>query len=305
VKEIKNLPASIRARLLSRSRASGEDFGRTLLRYGVERLLFRLSQHWSCDRFVLKGAMLFITWAKGAHRTTGDLDLLGYGPPDPATMRSIFAEVCAVSVPDDGLVFDAGSIKVEVMREQDTYQGLRVTMLARLDKAEIHLQIDVGFGDAVHPVPKKSIFPCLLPDMGIPEILAYPPETVVAEKFEAMVRFGEADSRLKDFNDIWAISYMFEFDMATLVRAVIGTFERRETDLPSSIPFALTAAFGEVEGKRRMWDAFLRRSPPAVIPPTLDSLLADLRRFLGPVLDASARPEQAHGAWDPTRGWTL
>ena len=166
------------------------------------------------------------------------------------------------------------------------------------------MQIDVGFGDTVHPAPKKSTFPCLLPGMGIPEILAYPPETVVAEKFEAMVRFGEADSRLKDFNDIWAISSMFEFDMATLVRAVIGTFKRRETDLPSSIPFALTAAFGEVEGKRRMWDAFLRRSPPAVIPPPLDSLLADLRRFLGPVLDASARPEQARGAWDPMRGWT-
>ena len=204
----------------------------------------------------------------------------------------------------DGLSFDADSIEVEVMREQDSYKGLRVTMLARLDKAKIHLQIDVGFGDAVHPAPKRSIFPCLLPDMDTPEILAYPPETVIAEKFEAMVRFGEADSRLKDFNDIWAISEMFEFDMATLIRAVIGTFTRRGTDLPRSMPFALTAAFGELEGKRRMWDAFLRRSRPALTPPALDSLLADLRRFLGPVLEATARPEDARGAWRPMRGWT-
>jgi len=304
VKEIKNLPASIRAKLLARSRTSGEDFGRTLVRYGVERFLFRLSQHSSRDRFVLKGAMLFITWPEGAQRSTGDLDLLSFGPPEPAAMKAIIAEICAVSAPDDALAFDVDAIEVEAMREADKYQGLRVAMLARLDGAKIHLQIDVGFGDAVYPGPKKITFPCLLPDMGIPEILAYPPETVIAEKFEAMVRFGEADGRLKDFNDIWAISKTFEFDMATLVQAVTGTFQRRETDIPQSMPFALTAAFGELEDKRKMWDAFLRRSPPAVPPPPLDDLLADLRRFLGPVLDASARPENARGTWEPTRGWT-
>lgn len=139
MKRIKNLSASIRSRLLARSRTAREDFGRTLLRYGVERFLFRLSQHPSRDRFVLKGAMLFITWSEGARRTTADLDLLGYGPPDPATMKSILAEICAVSVPDDGLAFDAGAIEVEAMRERDMYQGVRIAMLARLDKAEIHL----------------------------------------------------------------------------------------------------------------------------------------------------------------------
>lgn len=304
MKEIKNLPASIRARLLARSRTSGEDFGRTLVRYGVERFLFRLSQHSSRDRFVLKGAMLFITWPEGAQRSTGDLDLLNFGLADPAAMKVIIAEICAISAPDDAVNFDVDAIEVEEMREEGKYRGLRVTMFARLDGAKIHLQIDVGFGDAVYPGPKKITFPCLLPGMGIPEILAYAPETVIAEKFEAMVRFGEADSRLKDFNDIWAISKTFEFDMATLVQAVTGTFKRREIDIPQGMPFALTAAFGALEDKRRMWDAFLRRSPPAVAPPPLDELLADLRRFLGPVLDASAQPESARGAWNPTRGWT-
>lgn len=304
MKEIKNLPASIRAKLLARSRAGGEDFGRTLVRYGVERFLFRLSQHSSRDRFVLKGAMLFITWPEGAQRSTGDLDLLSFGPPEPAAMKAIITEICAISAPDDALTFDANAIEVEEMREETTYRGLRVTMLAMLDGAKIHLQIDVGFGDAVYPGPKKITFPCLLPGMGIPEILAYPAETVIAEKFEAMVRFGEADGRLKDFNDIWAISKTFEFDMATLVQAVTGTFNRRGTNIPQGMPFALTAAFGELEDKRQMWSAFLRRSPPAVPPPPLDELLADLRRFLGPVLDASPQPENARGTWDPTRGWT-
>jgi hypothetical protein len=140
--------------------------------------------------------------------------------------------------------------------------------------------------------------------LRVPEILAYPPETVIAEKFEAMVRFGEADSRLKDFNDIWAIMNTFEFDMATLVQAVLGTFKRREIAIPKDMPFALTAAFGEMTDKRKMWDAFLRRNPPALPPPVLDELLLDLRRFLGPVLVAAALPDNATGRWDPSRGWS-
>lgn len=304
MKEIKNLPASVRAKLFARSKANNEDFNRTLVRYGVERFLFRLSQHRDRNRFILKGAMLFITWPEGAHRPTGDLDLLAYGPPEPAAMKMIVAEICAIPEPGDALVFDPDSIVVEAMREDEKYQGVRVVMLAKLENAKIHLQIDIGFGDTVHPEPKMITFPCLLPDMPVPEILAYPPETVVAEKFEAMVRFGEANGRLKDFNDIWAIMKTFDFDMATLVQAVLGTFQRREIALPREIPFALTAAFGELADKRKMWDAFLRRNPPAVPPPAFDDLLADLRRFLGPVLLAAAFPDNARGKWDPARGWS-
>jgi hypothetical protein len=303
MKQIKNLPASVRAKLLAHAKASGEDFNRTLVRYGIERFLFRLSQHANRDRFILKGAMLFITWPEGAHRPTGDLDLLAYGPPEPAAMKLIIAEICAILGPGDALVFDPDSIVVEAMREDEKYQGVRITMLAKLENAKIHLQIDVGFGDAVHPEPKMITFPCLLPDMPVPEILAYPPETVIAEKFEAMVRFGEADGRLKDFNDIWAIMKTFEFDMSTLVQAISGTFKRRETALPKEIPFALTTAFGDLVHKRKIWDAFLQRNPPAVPPPPFDELLADLRRFLGPVLTAAAAPDNAHGRWDPARGW--
>lgn len=304
MKQIKNLPASVRAKLLAHSKAHGEDFNRTLVRYGIERFLFRLSQHGNCDRFILKGAMLFITWPEGAYRPTGDLDLLAYGPSDPETVKAVIAEICAVPEPGDGLVFDPDSIVVEALREDEKYQGVRVVMLTKLETAKIHLQIDIGFGDAVYPEPKKITFPCLLPDMHTPQILAYPPETVISEKFEAMVRFGEADGRLKDFNDVWAIMKTFEFDMATLVQAMLGTFERRETVLPNDIPFALTAAFGELPEKRKMWDAFLRRNPPAVPPPPFDELLVDVRRFLGPVLiAAAASPDNARGKWEPGRGW--
>jgi hypothetical protein len=303
VKEVKNLSASIRAKLLNHAKTKGDNFDRILVRYGVERFLYRLSKHYHRDRLILKGAMLFITWPEGAHRPTGDLDLLAYGPPEPDAMKMVIADICSVPEPGDALVFDLDSIAVEAMREDEKYRGVRVTMVARLENTKINLQIDVGFGDAVHPEPKRITFPCLLPDMLVPEILAYPPETVIAEKFEAMVRFGEADGRLKDFNDIWVITKTFEFDMAILVEAVIGTFRRRETALPIDIPVALTDAFAALPAKRVGWASFLKKNPPVMTPPRFEELLAELRRFLGPVLIAAATPNTARGKWDPTRGW--
>ena len=303
MKQVKNLPASIRAKLLAHSKARREDFNRTLVRYGTERFLFRLSQHASRDRFILKGAMLFLTWPDGVFRPTGDLDLLGYGPPDPPTLQGMIAEICGIPDPDDALVFDLNSISVESVREEDKYQGARVLVCAILQNAKIFLQIDVGFGDAVYPLPRTITFPCLLPNMREPQILAYPAETVIAEKFEAMVRFGAANGRLKDFNDIWAITKTFHFEMAALVRAISGTFMGRETDIPTEIPVALTPAFAELPEKRKMWNAFLQRNPPALPPPSLDEVLADLRRFIGPVLTGSTIPESATGRWDPIHGW--
>lgn len=303
MKEIKNLPASVRARLFASATAKGEVFNRTLVRYAIERFLFRLSKHAGRDRFVLKGAMLFITWSEAVYRPTGDLDLLAHAPADPTAMKAIVADICATPVPDDAIVFDADSITVEAVRREEEYQGLRVSMWAKLENARIRLRIDMGIGDVVHPAPREIGFPCLLPDMGIPRILAYPPETVVAEKFEAMVRFGEANGRLKDFHDIWAITNTFEFEMAVLVQALIGTFRRRDATLPADIPFGLTAAFAEIPQKRVMWGAFLARNPPAVTPPPLDEVLAELRCFIGPVLRSAAHPELAIGTWSLRLGW--
>lgn len=304
MKEIKNLPASVRAKLFAGATAKGEVFNRVLVRYGIERFLFRLSSYTDRDRFVLKGAMLFVTWSQAVYRPTGDLDLLAYASADPGAMKAIVADICAIPVPDDAIIFDTNGISVEAVREDEAHQGLRVSIPAKLGNARIPLHIDMGFGDAVHPAPREISFPCLLPDMGVPRILAYPPETVVAEKFEAMVRFGEANGRLKDFNDIWAISNTFDFDMATLVQALRGTFHRRQATLPADIPFALTAAFAAMPEKHRMWEAFLARSPPATSPPPLEEVLSDLRRFIGPVLRAAADAESADGKWQPGPGWS-
>jgi Nucleotidyl transferase AbiEii toxin, Type IV TA system len=159
-----------------------------------------------------------------------------------------------------------------------------------------------GFGDRVYPAPSRKDFPSLLPDLPAADVLMYPPETVVAEKFEAMIRFGEANGRIKDFHDIWVTARTFPFDLSTLVEAVAGTLQRRETDAPTEMPVALTAQFAGMADKQALWTGFLRRNPPTLPPPPFDELLIELRRFLEPVLTALALPETASGRWSPDRG---
>ena len=198
----KNISASVKARLQNVAAIRGEDFNLLLLRYGIERLLFRLSQSPHADRFLLKGAMLFVVWDEKTHRPTRDLDLLGFGSTDKAELIQVFAAVAAVPVVDDGIVFDPKSVQAADIREDDAYGGVRIRLLGKLGTAEVPVQIDVGAGDVVTPAPERATFPALL-DFPAPQIRTYPVYTVVAEKFEAMVKLGIANTRMKDFHDIW------------------------------------------------------------------------------------------------------
>ncbi|HOB94793.1 MAG TPA: nucleotidyl transferase AbiEii/AbiGii toxin family protein [Aquabacterium sp.] len=299
---MKDVAASIRQRLFNHARQHGDDFGRVLGRYAIERLLFRLSLTDAAERWVLKGAMLFATWPEHAFRPTGDLDLLGEGDPDPAVLAALFTRICAVNAPEDGIVFDPRTLKVEPAREADKYQGARVLVRGRLGSAVVPVQVDIGFGDHVYPAPTRAAFPNLLDGLPQASILMYPPETVVAEKFEAMLRFGEANGRIKDFYDIWLTARIFPFDLASLVLAVSGTLRRRGTPAPTAMPVGLTDAFAAVADQRGLWTGFLRRSPPTLDPPALARLLEELRRFFGPVIAALDRPEAAHGQWNPNAG---
>jgi hypothetical protein len=298
----KDVSASVRRRLLNHARTNGDDYQRVLTRYAIERLLYRLCRTSARDNYVLKGAMLFITWPPLTFRPTGDLDLLGHGDPTPEAMERLFAEICAVEYPPDGMEFVASTISAEPVREEDDYQGVQLKLRARLGTADVPVQVDVGFGDTVFPPPTRRIFPCLLPEMPAADILMYPPETVIAEKFEAMIRFGAATSRIKDFHDIWATTRAFDFDLATLVIAVGGALRQRGAVILDDYPFALTTAFGDMIDKQSLWSGFLRRSPPSVPPPPLAEVLADLRRFFGPVIAALAFPDGARGTWRRDRG---
>jgi hypothetical protein len=301
-RSLKDPGASIRQRLLNHAKAYGDDYQRILTRYAIERLLFRLSQTEARDSYILKGAMLFVTWPEHAFRPTGDLDLLGHGDPEPAAIVELFSRICQVDVPEDGIVFDPATLQVETVREAEKYQGFKLSLRGRLGMAVIRVQVDIGFGDRVYPAPSRKTFPCLLPGLPPADVLMYPPETVVAEKFEAMVRFAEENTRIKDFLDIWVTARTFPFDLATLVEAVGGTLRRRETAMPMETPVALTPQFAQMADKQALWTGFLRRNPPTLPPPPFDDLLLELRRFFDPVLSSLALPEAAKGRWNPDRG---
>jgi len=275
-KQTRNTGASIRARLLNLAREKGQAFDLLLTRYATERLLYRLSTTPHRDRFVLKGAMLMTTWFDDPHRPTRDVDLLGYGDPAPEPMLAVFREICAVEE-NDGILFDVDALRVELIREELEYGGLRLRTTARLAGARITVVIDIGFGDATEPGVEEISLPVML-DLPAPRLRAYPRETVIAEKFQAMVLFGLANTRIKDYYDIWILSRSYAFDAERLSRAIAATFERRGTAIPEELPDALTTAFSTDATKQRQWEAFARDLAAEV--PSLEMIVADLAGFL-------------------------
>ena len=251
-KNVTNLAASVRQRLANLARQRNEDFGLLLTKYALERLLFRISQSEYQKIFVLKGALLFELWTEQAHRPTRDADFLSNGDNDPSRFETIFKEICALTVDEDGLQFDQASVKAQRIKEDADYEGVRVTFLSYLERARIPMQIDIGFGDTITPAPVETSFPTIL-NGPAPLLLAYPKETVVAEKFEAMVKLGMANSRMKDFHDLRTLSELFPFDGELLAEAIVRTFERRKTPLPTieAPPRAFTSEFFEDESKQR------------------------------------------------------
>ena len=228
-----NKAASVRQKLLNRSREKGEDFQVLLNRYALERFLYRLSCSAHRDRFVLKGALLFVLWEGDLHRMTRDLDLLGYGSHAVGDLVQVVREVFEAEVEEDGLIFFTDQVGGALIREDQAYEGVRVIVPGRLGSARVRLQIDVGFGDAVTPGPVESTLPTLL-DAPAPVLRTYPKETVVAEKLQAMVVLGIANSRMKDFYDIAHLAGHFAFDGSLLSEAIRATFERRRTSIPAT-----------------------------------------------------------------------
>jgi predicted nucleotidyltransferase component of viral defense system len=275
----RNLAASVRARLLNHARSTGLRFDLVLNRYALERLLYRLSRSGAAHRVVLKGALLMMTWLEEPHRGTRDLDLLGFGDPDPDRLVEVFRKVMAAEE-DDGLVFDTEALRSLPIRADMAYGGVRLRTTATLDGAKIPIAIDVGFGDALEPGAVVIDYPVLL-DMPSPRLRAYARETVIAEKFEAMVALGRANSRMKDFYDIWVLSRLFEFDHERLARAISATFARRGTVVPDNSPEAFSADFAKDAAKQAQWRAFSAELDTT--PPNLEVVLADLSRFLMPI----------------------
>lgn len=292
---------SIQARLLNYSRQHRENHNHTLVRYGIERLMYRISRSAYADRFVLKGAMLFVLWMQDSHRPTQDLDLLGLGELSAEKLKNMFEDICDIPVEDDGLEFFTKSIEIAEIREAEIYQGLRVKIPGRLGNIRLSIAVDVGFGDAIVPAPERFTYPALL-DLPKPEIKAYPKETVIAEKLDAMIVLGARNSRMKDYYDIWTLLNVFSFDASLLAESIRSTLQRRGHDLPTQLG-GLQDDFATDPTKQTQWKAFLRRTVPDQEGLDLIDVVKGIRDFLEPVLKSLLLSQEPRARWTP-RKWT-
>lgn len=298
---IKDVAASIRQRLQNNATATGRPFQEVLQYFAMERFLYRLAQSPHADKFVLKGALMFTAWRSPSSRPTKDIDLLARTSNNVDAILPIVEDICKVPTEPDGLVFDTATLQGMVIKEDADYEGVRTTFLARLQNAEVHMQLDMGFGDVLTPAATLAEYPTIL-DLTPPRLWGYSRETSVAEKFEAMVKLGLLNSRLKDFFDIWLLTRQFDFEGQILAEAIAKTFSNRGTAITVS-PFALTPAFSSDPAKETQWRGFLRKSRIVTAPGDLAQVIDALAAFLLPLARAILEGEQFTARWAAPGPW--
>ena len=257
-KDVKNIQASVRAQLQNKAKEANRPFAEVLQYYGMERFLYRFSRSKYVDKFILKGALMFTVWQVPQRRTTLDIDFSARYDNQIATIEKVIRDVCKVSVTSDGLVFDSQTVKGQKIKEDADYEGVRVKFRGFLERSRIPMQIDIAFGDVIYPKPKTINYPVIL-DFPKPHLKGYPLESVVSEKFEAMVKLGLLNSRMKDFCDIWLMMHQFSFDGLKLVKALKGTFGHRKTPLPEYKPLFAEEIYDEKSDRQALWKAFLKK----------------------------------------------
>ena len=298
-RSLKNVSASVHQRLLNIARDTERPFNEVLQYFAMERFLHRLSRSPHADSFVLKGALLFRVWDIPDSRATRDIDFLAYVDNSPENLAAIFREVCKIDDPDDGLVFDPNTIEAQRIKEDAEYEGVRTRLRGQLGKAQVVIQIDVGFGDLIHPSAIQADYPALL-GLPAPSLRMYPPETVIAEKAEAMVYLGSLNSRMKDFYDVWRMSLQFNFEGSVLCEAIKGTFQNRNTEVVEFNDLMADLLDGESIDKQ--WAAFLQKSA-LTGPGEFPLALAAISTFLSPVFSSVKSDELFDQEWPAPGPW--
>jgi hypothetical protein len=297
----RNVAASVRARLLNRARETKQDFNLTLTRYAIERLLYRISISRHADQFLLKGALLFDLWFDIPHRPTRDADFLGFGSAELPHIEAVFREICAIET-HDGVAFQPDTVNAAEIRKETNYAGMRVMLLGVIDGARCQIQIDIGFGDAVTPGPEDVEYPVMLSEFAAPKLRVYPRYTVVAEKLEALSSLGIANSRMKDYFDLWILVQHSDFDGETLRQAIQATFDRRKTALTGETPLGLTDTFAQDRQKQTQWQAFLRKNRLEAL--ALNDVIAALAIFMLPVIRAAHANAAFSARWQIGGPWS-
>ena len=296
---------SIRQRLLNISNKRAVDYNLILIWYTLERLLYKLSLSKHSNSFILKGSMLFTVWSGRTFRPTKDIDFLGYGKPSPEYLKKVFTEIIQTDDGlEDGIIFLSDSLNIQPIREEQEYGGQRILLNALLGNARIRLQIDIGFGDAITPLPEKILFPTML-EMPSPEILTYNRETVIAEKFHAISVLGLTSSRMKDYYDLWILSKQYQFRKKLLTQALKATFERRKTQLPKELPLGLTEEFYNDAIILTRWNSFIKKTELTIVEEKLETVIKDLQKFFNDLIQSIDKHNYIEKIWDKTRWKTL
>ncbi|MBU0909517.1 MAG: nucleotidyl transferase AbiEii/AbiGii toxin family protein [Proteobacteria bacterium] len=296
----KNIAASVRQRLLNKARNDHRPFNELLQYFAIERFLYRLSRSPHADKFILKGALMLRVWQAPLFRPTMDIDMLGRNTENEVEkiVKQVY-DICLVEVESDGLKFNTESIRGERITEDADYEGVRIRFVAQLETAKIPMQIDIGFGDVVVPGPQEAILPTIL-DFPPPHLFGYSLESAIAEKFEAMVKLGELNSRMKDFYDIWLLSRQFDFTKDRIKEAISETMRNRGTNLPQEI-----AAFSDsfLAMKAGQWKAFHRRLNQQNVPADFAEVVSQIKTFIDPVVESILSGKPTPTNWEAPGPW--
>jgi hypothetical protein len=268
----------------------------------MERFLYRFSKSQYARQFILKGALMFTAWNIPERRTTLDIDFLARCNNQITNIEKVIKEICEINVVPDGIVFEPETVKGKRIKEDADYEGVRVKFIGFLERSRIPMQIDIGFGDVVYPSPMIIDYPVIL-DFPKPHLRGYPLESVVSEKFEAIVKLGLLNSRMKDFYDIWLMMRQFEFDGLNIKEALKRTFEHRKTALPQGQPLFAEEIYDDKSDRQTLWMAFLKKNDIKHAPEKLSTTAKEIEKFLIKPLDAINKGNTFNKTWNPTGHW--
>ena len=282
-KNIKNLSASVHERLLNKAREDRRPFNELLQYFAIERFLYRWSKSPHAKKVILKGALMLRVWESNEFRSTKDIDMLAKNTSnDLYAMIQLVKDVTTVDIDADGLTFDADSVVAERITEDADYEGVRIRFKGKLGNAAINMQIDVGFGDIVYPAPTAKELPSML-NFPKAKLLCYSMESAIAEKFQAIFYLSDANSRMKDFFDVYTLSRQFDFDGILLGEAMRLTFEKRGTEIPSGANYFRTEF---IEIKEKQWRAFRAKLGQVEVPESFQTVIEQISQFILPVCSA-------------------
>ena len=301
-KNIQNIAASIRQKLLNKAKESNRPFNEMLRYYAMERFLYRISKSPHSKNFILKGALMFTVWGQSNVRSTMDIDLLGTITNDPDNITKAFQSICDIECESDGLIFDKSSVTAEQITVDADYQGIRLHLNGNLENARIRIQVDIGFSDVIIPGPEVFDYPTIL-DLPAPALNCYTKETIIAEKFQAMIKLDLLNSRMKDFYDILVLAGHYEFNGIVLRESIVRTFQRRKTEIRAK-PTVLTEEFSLNPDKITQWKAFLRKNDISDVPENYKEVIHVLTEFLKPIIDSIVKNKDFDKVWQPIqRTW--